>query len=758
MDIYWIAEYGKVLAGYIFLMFIWPSVVFKKFLKNKERSFCFSFCVTVQICLVNAVVLTLGLLHILDNRLVVYIFLGIFIIAVCKMDGIVNLKKILLSDSDNKVHQIYEIGIVTVKRMVKSIRKLWADIRAGFWEYIILLIVISFGVIYFSYGAFQIHVYGFTDMFIHHRWVNSLVEGHIFSEGIYPQAMHCFVYCMHVLFGIKIYSIIKFLQCIHIVVFLISSYFFLREIFYWKYSPVFVMGLYLTINFSFEYSMSRLQVAFPMEFGFYTQFLCVLYLVRYLKKEDSFVWKGKNLKDCWNKELLLFMLALTASIEIHFYITVMAFILCFSFSIFSMRQIFVRKKMIPLLSAIICGCVIAMLPMAGAYISGIPLEGSLYWGVNSVSPVSEENSHSAQDSGTVGQETVRGPLDLADEDLKIIEKLPDIGQKIVQVIIKSEYLIKETYKKGYQGMYSAKRGKRIFDITIVVIGIYFIGKFGKGRLCDQIRKASEKYPPIILLSFVSVLLYAAYAAPELGLPVLISDHRFCAIGHLMILSVMIMPADILFSIGILYCKEKFLQYISVLLTLGIYVMTNLFGIYHKYLYFVLSQYDVALSVTNSIIEEFPKNSFTLIAPDEEKPLITLYGRHEEIWGFLETCAKGSYSIPTKYIFIYVEKRPIEYYQSYSFDGPLWLGKGKKTEIKASNISVEAAQEDMSEFDSWYRYGQGRTILESHAYEWCQDFSQKYPSELGVYYEDENFVCYYIKQNADMPYELGIQED
>lgn len=756
MDIYWIAEYGKVFAGYIFLMFIWPSVVFKEFLKNKERSFCFSFCVTVQICLVNAVVLTLGLFHILDNRLVVYIFWGIFLIAVCKLDGIVKLKKILLGDSDNKAHQIYEIVILTTKRTVKSIGKLWADIRAGFWEYIILLIVIIFGVIYYSYGAFQVHTYGFTDMFIHHRWVNSLVEGHIFSEGIYPQAMHCFVYCMHVLFGIKIYSIIKFLQCIHIIVFLISSYLYLREIFCWKYSPVFVMGLYLTLNFSFEYSMSRLQVTFPMEFGFYTQFLCVLYLVRYLRNEDSFVWKGKKLEKCWNKELLLFMLALTASIEIHFYITVMAFILCISFSIFNICQILVRRKLIPLLSAIICGCVIAVLPMAVAYISGIPLEGSLYWGVNSVSSASDENSHSAQESGTDGQETVRRPLDLADEDLVIIEKLPDLGQKIVKGIIKSEYLIKEVYKKGYQGMYSAKRGKRIFGITIAVIVIYFIGKYGKGQLCGRIKETSRQYPPVILLSFVSVLIYAAYTAPELGLPVLISDHRFNAIGHLLVLSVMVMPADILFSIGVLYCKEKFLQYISVVLTLGIYVMTNMFGIYHKYLYFVLSQYDVALSVTNSIIEEFPKDSFTLIAPDEEKPLIALYGKHEEIWGFLETCAKGSYTIPTKYIFIYVEKRPIEYYQNYYFDGPSWLGKGKKAEIKTSDISIEAAKEDMSEFGSWYRYGQGRTILESHAYEWCQDFSQKYPSELGVYYEDENFVCYYIKQDVDMPYELGTQ--
>lgn len=755
MELYWILEYGKVFIGYIFLMFIWPSVVFRKFLKDKKNSFRFSFCVTVQICLINTIVLVMGLFHVLDDRLVDYIFWGIFILAVWKMDDMVQLRKILLDNSSDKAYQFSALKVLIVKRIVKRIKRLWREIYARFWEYTILVVVIVFGMIYFSYGAFQIHTYGFTDLFIHHGWINGLAEGQIFSEGIYPQAMHCFVYCMHVLFNIKIYSVIKFLQCIHIVVFLISSYLFLKEIFYWKYSPVFVMGLYLTLNFSFEYSMSRLQVTLPMEFGFYTQFLCALYLVRYLRREDTFAWKRTCLKKCMNNDLLLFMLAMMASIEIHFHVTVMAFILCASISIFNISKIFVKKKWFPLLLTIICGCFFAILPMVGAYISGIPLEGSLYWGVNSIS---SENGALPQETETGEHEVVRGPLDLAEGDLDIIAKLPNTGQKLARTIIRSEYLLKEIYKKGYQGMYSAKRGKRIFDITIVVIGIYFIGKFGKGKLCAQIKRTSENYPPIILLSFVSVLIYAAYTAPELGLPVLITDYRFCAVGHLLILAVMVMPADILLSIGVLYYKDKLLQQISVVMTLGIYIMTHMLGSYHKYLFFVLSQCDAAVRVTNSIIEEFPEDSFTLIAPDEEKPLVTLYGNHEEIWRFLETCAKGSYTIPTKYIFMYVEKKPIEYYQSYYFNGPLWLGSGQKNEVKATEISIEAAQEDMSKFGSWYRYGQGRTILESHAYEWCQDFSRRYPSELGVYYEDENFVCYYIKQDTDMLYELGIQED
>ena len=68
-----------------------------------------------------------------------------------------------------------------------------------------------FAIIYFSYGAFQNHSYGWGDMYVHHAWIYGLKEGQIFSAGVYPEAMHCFVYCMDALFGVSIYSCLLFL-------------------------------------------------------------------------------------------------------------------------------------------------------------------------------------------------------------------------------------------------------------------------------------------------------------------------------------------------------------------------------------------------------------------------------------------------------------------------------------------------------------------------------------------------------------------
>ena len=75
---YWVIEYGKVLFSYLFLMFLWPSVVFRGHLRTKSKTYWFSFCVTVTIVLINSIVLMLGLFHVLDQRIVFNLFYGVF--------------------------------------------------------------------------------------------------------------------------------------------------------------------------------------------------------------------------------------------------------------------------------------------------------------------------------------------------------------------------------------------------------------------------------------------------------------------------------------------------------------------------------------------------------------------------------------------------------------------------------------------------------------------------------------------------------
>ena len=81
---YWIIEYCKVMFGFGFLMFIWPMVVFRKYLAGKSATFRFSFCVVEQLVLINTVVLVLGLAKLLNEWTIYILFYGTFLFSLRK--------------------------------------------------------------------------------------------------------------------------------------------------------------------------------------------------------------------------------------------------------------------------------------------------------------------------------------------------------------------------------------------------------------------------------------------------------------------------------------------------------------------------------------------------------------------------------------------------------------------------------------------------------------------------------------------------
>lgn len=737
MNAYWLMEYVKILIGYFFFMFVWPSVVFRNYLKGKTKTYRFSFCVTAQIIIVNTVVLLLGLFGILYTGLIAVLFYGIFLWTFLRMCLDCAWLK---ADREGKQQHF--------RLWVQDLRKDFT-VRGG--EYILLSVVMIFGMLYFSHGAFQVHSYSIYDVYQHHGWVNALVEGRIYPGGIYPEAMHCFIYCLHALFGIRIYSLMLYLQCIHLMLFFLSAYILFREVFHWCYSPIFVICLYMTINITGGHSMYRLPLTLPMEFGLHTQFLCAAYFVRYMKREGHIDRKEKSSKFCWDENLLILVLALAASIASHYFTTIMAFLLCASFAVFYIRKILRVEYFVPLLVSVICGCMIAVAPMVGAFISGIPFEGSIRWALSEMESSNAGWISSENISGDI--EAPRGTLELTREDMEVVEKLPQIGQYILTGIIRTEYFIKVMYQDGYQGMHKPERGRRIFWITVFMIAFCIIN-----RVKDFIwlKIIGREYPPIILASFLSVFACVSSLKPELGFPTIIPEHRFCAEGFLMTFAIMMMPADILFSVVEHFWKGYFLQTLSYLFSIGIYGLMHFQDNFHGYLSCSLNRYDAAVEVTESIINEYPEGTYTVISPHEEAHQLALYGEHEEIPVFLEKCTGRDYLLTTEYVFLYVEKKPIEYHQVYFYSGPSWLGKSGNMQIRSTEISEEAAKENLENYadSAWEPYAKGRTAMESKLYWWCQDFAQKHPSELKTYYEDDNFICYFFRQDTDDPYNLA----
>lgn len=784
--LYWVLEYGKVFCGYLILMFLWPSVVFGGYLRKKAKSYRFSFCVTVQIVIVNTLVLLLGLFHVLNQITLCIFFYGVFAYVLLKRAIHFYHSKNNSDNTENHskktffyFHTYSTGGLRPANHIFRDIRlrgreRLWEcrhKIQPWFREYGLLAIVLIYGMIYFSYGAFQVHSYGGGDLYAHHEWIYGLINGNVFSGGVYPEAMHCFIYSMSMLFGIRVYSILLFLQGIHVLVFFLSAYLLLREVFHWKYSPVIVLMLFLTLDVvSAEqiYSMFRLQITLPLEFGLHTQFLCVLYLVRYLKNESHFKQKARASKYCWDENLFLFMMSLTASIVIHFYTVIMAFILCASFAVFALRKIFNRKYFIPLTVCIACGCLAAITPMAGALVSGIPFNYSIDWAMEAMDG---EETRRLQDQGQEVLDTGGGTPEIEAKGFGI----PDWAELKEKGIHFFQNTLPGFYRNGLPALYGESRTRWIIGLTGITIILCLIARL---RPYHRLHWICRGYPPLILFIFLFLL---TYAAPRMGYPDLIPDSRFCSVGHLMILAVIVMPVDAVFSLLLQFFSESLLRIASILAIVGIYAAALLMGKYRGFLFYELTRYNSTVKVTNSIIDTFPSRSFTIVAPTDELYPVIRYGWHEELQSFVESCAGTDYTIPSEYVFIYVEKKPILYAQAYFFEGPFWLGQEKyeqvywekysqkkpdsgasqAPEIKASEITKESAQKELEESESeWFAYTrlENRTILESKAYEWCQRFSERYPAALDVYYEDDDFVCYYFRQDLDELYDLGIESD
>ena len=562
-----------------------------------------------------------------------------------------------------------------------------------------------------------------------------------------------------------------------------AVYCLFREILKSRYTVYLILAAFLTIDvvcIDEIYGMARLQYTIPQEFGLYTLFLCTLYLIRFLKREN----KG------FDGNLFLFMTSLAASLAIHFYVTIMAFFLCASFAVFGLNQIFRKKNFGVLVTAVILGVVISTLPMVLAFASGIPLQGSLNWGMNIINGTDTKEGRSQAVQTSTGESTEAMTGITAEKGSENASSLPSQSQldsqqgtviemesstnvpktplvkRVADAVIRS---LKLVYQYGYVQLYGRSRAGWLLRFTIIAAILTLVNVVIS---IVRLKKISfSMYAGITTASFLFMLLYAA---PFLGLPEIIAGARLCLPEQILLLAMMAIPADELFFLLEKTKAGHFVPQISLAGVLAIYAGTNYFGVFHGYLYYELTRYNAAVELTSEIMDAYPQYSYTIISTTEELYQSVDDARHEEILDFYNKSRLVDYYIPTEYLFFYIEKNPIYYAQYHFFSGPRWLAQDKYTKyyeystavlsigdgIEHSEISEEAVGKSLlttSKASDAYSVIINRTILESEMYHWCQEFKTRLPNEIKVYYEDENFICYVVKQNPAHLYNLNLEK-
>ncbi|NCE65344.1 hypothetical protein D1159_12345 [Pseudoflavonifractor sp. 524-17] len=757
---YWILEFIKVLLGYLVVEFLWPRLVFNRHLSGKSMLYQFSFCVTVQTVLINTVVLGLGLLHILNQWVVRTVFWGVPLILLYRRLGVTEEKAVSFAD---------RLLVFRFKLLFKRLawaaadraRRLWRSIRPHLMEYLLLGGVAVYALIYLSWGAFQTCCYGFGDQYVHHSWCYGLMEGQPFSGGIYPEAMHCLLYTINTVLGVQIFSLVLFFGSIQGVVFLIASYCLCRELFGWRYTPILMLAAFIllvAIGGVEVTGMARLQFTLPQEFGFAPQMLCVMYFIRYLRAREvqKPFGSGRLAGFFLEPNLFLFMMALAATIASHFYPTITAFFMCLGVSIFYLRRVFSKKRFLSLALAVLCGVLIAVTPMMGALASGIKFQGSMGWALNVIQGTGEESRQIWQETEHVGQ-SQQGE-----------HPLPS-GNKIGTALGKGFQIL----CRGYAEVIGTERTTFYVILLPVILLVCLLLKFIihllKGTIADWTGKEGinlnwlDGYFLLVIMFFILMLVYIA---PYLGIPELISGVRIASTQRILFFAVAAIPLDFVFILLAVWLKTVVLRGISVFALLAICVWASSEKNYHGYLYYELSRYRIAVEVMESIINTYPDFSYTVVSPTDSLYQGIENGWHEELLIFIRQTAEERYFLPSEYVFIFVEKRPLEYAQRYFFTGPSWLALEKHAgewgsqapNVKSSEISKEEAEKELMDLPvpfQCYTNWESRTIIESKAYYWCQRFIELYPNEMSVYYEDDSFVCYYFHQNPHSPFNLAL---
>ena len=615
--------------------------------------------------------------------------------------------------------------------------------------------------LFWVYGRQLVLTYGYraSDIPVHLNWINQMSRGNLFVSGVYPFGFHCMIYYLHTVFRIDTYMIL----CL----FYLAQVFFIHMVFLAmlkmlcrsKYLPYAGTLIYILGSFWARQTYSRFYSSLPQEFGMIFVIPSVYFLIRFFQIEKE------QLKTKETKIILgNFALAFSLTLAIHFYGTMIAGLCCIGIAIgfcthFLNKEYFRRIMLTGIISVFL-----AVLPMAIAFAGGTPMQGSLGWGLSVISGgkktdtadqvktgnLSVQNrsleeiaaqlqENSANQDGGSGEEVVQNTTEAPKPSMT--EKMKSVLEKIARIPEK----IKNTWKMMAQ---------RIWDFVIntptkwpsyailagiaclIVLGIVFC----------MIRNAS--YGKMLLSAGLCMgILTLLLCAGNLGLPVLMDPAR-CSIYYTYLLAAALtVLADgiisLLFMQGVLkICLDP----ISFMITVGLVVGCISQG------WMKVSDFSSgyvsngALTCLANIIKENEDKTWTIVSANDETQMGLDHGWHYETITFLrkqENLKKDTeIIIPTKNVYFFIEKIPLDYSVTYAGSG--------------QSISKKGASQSLPNSGGISMYqGEGRWILMSRMYYWAQAFMAKYPNDMKVYYESEDFICYVMPQNMYHQYNFAI---
>lgn len=250
-----------------------------------------------------------------------------------------------------------------------------------------------------------------------------------------------------------------------------------------------------------------------------------------------------------------------------------------------------------------------------------------------------------------------------------------------------------------------------------------------------------EYSRYLVMVVVNTLLVLMLSISfRIGLPTLIDQNRSYIFACYTLLVCFSLAVDgVLVVLSKIIRVKKLMQALSLVLAVSFVFYTVDSGLVKvKTVNASALQRDGAVLCTFDIMEHYPQQKWTIVSCNEERNMVSPVAWHYEVIDFLQGMEDyeedDEMYIPTQYVFFFVEKISLNY------------ALGEFTDTDAS-VSEDWASMALPAKNGLGQYqGTNRIIVNSRMYYWAQEYMKRFPNEMKVYYEDDEFICYYIEQN------------
>lgn len=694
----------NIFSAYFILIIIITSFMIKPVAKNKNIFGRFVLYLVIGNFYIINIVFILAYLNIFNrSALIVTLIVTAFFIRILldKKDA----KRIYAESRETLKHLIhgeYGINLFLQRKLLKirfSIKSFYTELTKGKkLEWIIFISIMSYNIYYYTYNSINFVSFQAPDEEVHLYWIQSLIKGNIFPSGVYPHGFHNILAAITVLYGFKAVAVVRSFSAVSMVLIMTMLYFGLRKILTSKYAALLGFIAFSLLNIYDIESIYRYQFAVPQEYGMIMLMPMVIFLFSYLKDK-----KVSN--------LILFGMCFSMTISIHFYITIIAAVLCISIGIVYFYRIIKNKSLLKLILCVFLSSAVAIAPLAVGFVKVKKMEQSMAWAVSVIQGKEYESNDS---KATEVQEPNK--INPSSNWNSFLSDAKDEITKFVVLDIRVMYIF----------------------LALVILTILHTVLF------ILLRKIKEENLYQLSFAVFDLLLIFLMLCRVLNLPTLMEPKRV-AIFFVYISPIFIaMPFEVLYET---FETDKIKKISSAVTFTAIPVFVLIiakFGFIRPLPPFYYFQTKGAMLVDCDIMRKYDDHKWTIVSPVNDTSVILNNGYHYELSDFIlkqENWNKNiKITIPTKYVFIYIEKRPIVLYGNRFY-------KDDKEIVNRDMITYEDSKKilDKANKDN-VNYQKYRTILMAKAYYWAQEYKKYFPNEMSIYYEDDELIVYRIVQN------------